>query len=100
MQESRKATRKKKQLVLGKRCGGRPAALGHEAADARTYAHDWQIDYLKEDSCHASGDHATAFAQYGKMRDALKLLRSWAGVHQFQKAGVELTELVLSLIHI
>jgi alpha-galactosidase len=52
-------------------CAGRPAAQGHEAEDARTYAHDWQIDYLKEDSCYASKDHATAFQQYGAMRDAL-----------------------------
>ena len=51
-------------------CGGRPAAQGHEAVDAQTYA-DWGVDYLKEDSCHAPGDHATAFAQYGAMRDAL-----------------------------
>ena len=30
------------------------------------------VDYLKEDSCHATADHATAFAQYGAMRDALQ----------------------------
>mgnify|MGYP001196683837 CR=1 FL=1 len=51
-------------------CGGRPAALGYEMLDAKTYA-DWGVDYLKEDSCNAPTDHATAFAQYGKMRDAL-----------------------------
>jgi alpha-galactosidase len=51
-------------------CGGRPAALGHEMLDAKTYA-DWGVDYLKEDSCNAPSDHATAFAEYGKMRDAL-----------------------------
>jgi alpha-galactosidase len=42
----------------------------HEVIDANTFA-DWQIDYLKEDSCSASTDEDTAFEQYGKMRDAL-----------------------------
>ena len=28
-------------------------------------------DYLKEDSCGGSQDHATAFADYGRMRDVL-----------------------------
>jgi len=32
----------------------------------------WIIhSYLKEDSCNAPGDHATAFKQYGLMRDGL-----------------------------
>lgn len=52
-------------------CAGRPAAKDHEILDARTYAHDWQIDYLKEDSCHATADHSAAFSEYGTMRDAL-----------------------------
>jgi len=51
-------------------CAGRPAAQDHEAIDAQTYA-DWGVDYLKEDSCHATQDHEQAFAQYGKMRDGL-----------------------------
>ena len=51
-------------------CGGKPGALQHEKIDAQTYA-AWTIDYLKEDSCHASGDHDTAFKEYGAMRDAL-----------------------------
>ena len=34
-----------------KTCAGRPAAHGHEAIDAATYGIDWQVDYLKEDSC-------------------------------------------------
>jgi len=51
-------------------CANRPAALGHEFQDAQTYA-DWGVDYLKEDSCHATGDHDQAFAEYGKMRDGL-----------------------------
>jgi len=32
-------------------CAQRPASLGHEAIDARTFALDWDADYLKEDSC-------------------------------------------------
>ena len=51
-------------------CAGRPGAKDHEALDAATYA-SWGVDYLKEDSCHASGDHKTAYADYGKMRDGL-----------------------------
>ena len=53
-----------------KTCAGRPAAQDHEVDDAKTYA-EWGVDYLKEDSCNAPGDHDTAFKQYGKMRDAL-----------------------------
>mmetsp|Transcript_25104 Transcript_25104/g.74918 ORF Transcript_25104/g.74918 Transcript_25104/m.74918 type:complete len:417 (-) Transcript_25104:82-1332(-) len=53
-----------------KTCGGRPGAQGYESIDAKAYA-SWGVDYLKEDSCYASTDHAVAFAQYGKMRDAL-----------------------------
>lgn len=51
-------------------CAGRPGAARHEEIDAKTYAL-WGVDYLKEDSCNAPGDHQTAFAEYGKMRDAL-----------------------------
>ena len=53
-----------------KTCGGRPAAQDHEKEDAAVYA-SWGVDYLKEDSCNAPGDSKSAFAQYGKMRDAL-----------------------------
>jgi len=53
-----------------KTCAGRPAAEGYEELDARTYA-SWGVDYLKEDSCNAENSPKTAFAQYGKMRDAL-----------------------------
>ena len=51
-------------------CAGYEGSLGHEAVDAQTWA-DWGVDYLKEDSCFASTDHATAFAQYDSMRRAL-----------------------------
>ena len=33
-----------------RQCGPGPGSEGHEAIDAQTFA-DWQIDYLKEDSC-------------------------------------------------
>jgi len=53
-----------------KTCAGRPGSQDFEKIDARTYA-SWGVDYLKEDSCYASGDHQEAFLQYGAMRDAL-----------------------------
>lgn len=52
-------------------CGGRPAAQGHEAIDANTYANEWGVDYVKEDSCNAPTDHETAMSEYGLMRDSL-----------------------------
>jgi alpha-galactosidase len=50
-------------------CAGYPGSLGHEAADARTFA-SWGIDYLKYDNC---GDHGglTNQQRYTTMRDAL-----------------------------
>lgn len=51
-------------------CEGRPGSQGFEEQDAQTYA-KWGVDYLKEDSCNAPGDHATAVQQYAAMRDAL-----------------------------
>ncbi|XP_062508332.1 probable alpha-galactosidase [Corticium candelabrum] len=51
-------------------CGGRPGSQDHEEIDAKTYAY-WGVDYVKEDSCHASGDRESAFTQYAKMRDSL-----------------------------
>lgn len=53
-----------------KTCAGRPGSQGYETKDAQFYA-DSGVSYLKEDSCSAPQDHPTAFAQYGKMRDAL-----------------------------
>eukprot|EP01050_Picozoa_sp_SAG11_P015931 SAG11_NODE_2116_length_3792_cov_5.166802_6_plen_129_part_00 len=52
-------------------CAGRPAAEGYEQLDAQTYANDWKVDYLKEDSCDAprgAASHGLAFQQYGKVR--------------------------------
>lgn len=54
----------------GSTCAGYPASLHHETVDAQTFA-DWGVDYLKEDSCHASSNQTIAFEQYGTMRDAL-----------------------------
>lgn len=51
-------------------CGGRAGAGGHEAQDAAFYAAN-DIDYVKEDSCNAAQDHATAFHEYSLMRDGL-----------------------------
>lgn len=51
-------------------CVGRPGSQDHEAIDAQTYA-AWGVDFLKEDSCNAPGDHQEAIAQYALMRDAL-----------------------------
>ena len=53
-----------------KTCAMRPAAEGHEAQDAMTYA-NWTADYVKEDSCNAPTDHAAALAQYGLMSKSL-----------------------------
>jgi hypothetical protein len=47
-----------------------PGSQGHEGADAA-----WMVaagaEWVKIDSCAASQDHATAFAQYGLWRDVL-----------------------------
>jgi len=51
-------------------CGGRPGAQGYETIDANFYA-SIGVDFLKEDSCNASPDEETAFAEYARMRDAL-----------------------------
>lgn len=51
-------------------CSGRPGQLGHEVQDAALLA-AMGVDWFKSDSCSASGDHDTAFAEYGAMRDAL-----------------------------
>merc|ERR1711907_144425 len=47
-----------------------PGSQGFEAQDAKWMA-EAGMDYLKEDSCGGSQDHQTAFADYGRMRDAL-----------------------------
>lgn len=49
-------------------CAGRPASLGHETVDARTFA-DWGVDYLKYDYCGSDGSPAPQ--RYQVMADAL-----------------------------
>ena len=51
-------------------CAFRPGSIGREAVHAAQFA-AWGVDYLKYDSCWASGVHDVAFAQYALMRDAL-----------------------------
>ena len=53
-----------------KQCGPGPGSYNHTTKDANSFA-AWGADYLKEDSCSASQNHAEAFAEYGRMRDAL-----------------------------
>jgi alpha-galactosidase len=53
-----------------KDCAGKPGADGHEVADAHFLAAH-KVDWYKEDSCHADGSKDVAFAEYGRMRDAL-----------------------------
>ena len=49
-------------------CEGRPGSLGHEEADASSYA-AWQVDYLKYDNCFNDGSEPKT--RYSAMRDAL-----------------------------
>jgi alpha-galactosidase len=65
-----------KGLALGlyssagtKTCAGYPASLGHENADARSFA-DWGVDYLKYDNCYGQGRPPTV--RYQAMADALR----------------------------
>lgn len=51
-------------------CNRMPGNLGHEVQDAALYAR-LGVDWYKSDSCYASPDPATAFAEYAVMRDAL-----------------------------
>jgi alpha-galactosidase len=53
-----------------KQCGPGPGSYNHTTKDAQSFA-AWGADYLKEDSCAASQNHSEAFAEYGRMRDAL-----------------------------
>ncbi|MEV6006939.1 ricin-type beta-trefoil lectin domain protein [Streptomyces sp. NPDC051976] len=61
-------------------CGGFPGSLGHESADAQSFA-SWGVDYLKYDNCYAgpgcalnscpNGSKQPAETRYQVMRDAL-----------------------------
>jgi alpha-galactosidase len=50
-------------------CAGRPGSLGHETADARSFA-SWGVDYLKYDNCNNEGQPDAA--RYQAMGDALR----------------------------
>jgi alpha-galactosidase len=50
-------------------CAGYPGSLGHEQADADSFA-AWGVDYLKYDNCNNQG--VDAVKRYTAMRDALK----------------------------
>jgi alpha-galactosidase len=52
-----------------KTCQGRPAGLGHEYQDARTYA-SWGLDYLKYDWCNTLPGQ-DARSSYANIRQAL-----------------------------
>ena len=52
-----------------KTCQGRPAGLGHEYQDARTYA-SWDVDYLKYDWCNTLPGQ-DARSSYANIRQAL-----------------------------
>jgi alpha-galactosidase len=53
-------------------CAGYPGSLGHERADAQTFA-NWGVDYLKYDNCNNNGSTTTQqyIDRYTAMRDAL-----------------------------
>ena len=51
-------------------CGNYSASMFLEQMDADTFANDWQIDWLKYDSCYYSNGVASR-ARYVTMRDAL-----------------------------
>ena len=51
-------------------CGNYSASMFLEALDADTFANDWQIDFLKYDSCIYSNGVASR-TRYTTMRDAL-----------------------------
>lgn len=51
-------------------CAFRPGSKDLERHHAEQFA-QWGVDYIKEDSCFASNNHAHAIAEYAVMRDAL-----------------------------
>lgn len=51
-------------------CGNYSASMYNERLDADTFANDWQIDMLKDDSCLYNGGTASR-PRYVAMRDAL-----------------------------
>lgn len=59
-------------------CGNRSASLFNEVNDAATFVHDWQIDYLKYDSCLYSAGMTTR-GRYLAMARALQTQGAAAG---------------------
>ena len=47
------------RLDQGHTCGG-SASIGHYEIDTETYAHDWQVDYLKVDYCGPTAGNTTS----------------------------------------
>ena len=52
-------------------CCLHPGSLGHEELDARTFALDWEADYVKEDSCAGCPADSDSRAQYTQFGAAL-----------------------------
>ncbi|CUM67099.1 uncharacterized protein PRCAT00004788001 [Priceomyces carsonii] len=55
-------------------CAGYPGSLHYEQIDAETFAHDWEIDYLKYDNCFNEGNSGTpqiSYQRYDVMSKAL-----------------------------
>ncbi|WP_031512189.1 NPCBM/NEW2 domain-containing protein [Streptomyces sp. NRRL F-5123] len=77
-------------------CAGYPGSLGHEAADAQSFA-DWGVDYLKYDNCNNKSDGTMAdfLSRYTAMGDALKAtgrpivysLCEWGQLQPWEWAG-------------
>eukprot|EP00041_Stephanoeca_diplocostata_P035881 m.1281395 g.1281395 ORF g.1281395 m.1281395 type:complete len:359 (-) comp24771_c0_seq2:6553-7629(-) len=54
-------------------CGPGPGSYGYYDIDAETFAHDWQVDYLKVDYCgsNVNRDPQPQYDGFAKLRDAL-----------------------------
>jgi alpha-galactosidase len=51
-------------------CGGEPGSEGFEETDAATFA-EWEVDYVKDDYCHAPPGREAAIERYTRMGEAL-----------------------------
>ena len=52
-------------------CCLHPGSLNHEQLDAQTMALDWEVDFIKEDSCAGCPAGSDSLQQYTKFSDAL-----------------------------
>ena len=59
--------------LTGRSCGPGPGSYGHYEQDAKTFADDWQADYLKVDYCGTDVDRSPGpqHAAFAALRDAL-----------------------------